>query len=195
VGSWSGSGAEDASERQLMLRLARGDGEALEPLVERHQARLYRIALSYLRDEAEALDVVQETFMKAFTHAGSWKQEAPVAPWLTRIAINAAVDRYRRGRRRRASEQPLEQDGREHSLEDESPSPERGVQGRELAERIGTAVRCLPERERAVFVLRHQEEMSLGEIAASLGLQIGTVKSTLHRAVHHLRERLAGVRP
>ena len=178
-----------------MLRLARGDRDALEPLVERHQARLFRIALAYLRDEGEAMDVVQETFMKAFTHAGSWREQAPVSPWLTRIAINAAVDRYRSSRRRRLSEHPLEQDGRELPVEDESPSPERGVQGRELAERIGTALRCLPERERAIFVLRHYEELSLAEIAETLGLRIGTVKSTLHRAVHHLRERLAGVRP
>jgi RNA polymerase sigma-70 factor (ECF subfamily) len=178
-----------------MQRLACGDGAALEPLVERHQGRLFRIALAYLRDEAEALDVVQETFMKAFTHAGTLRADAPVTPWLTRIAINAAVDRYRRGRRRRLSEEPLEQDGRERPIPDETPSAERRVQGRELSERIGTAIRCLPERERAVFVLRHHEEMSLAEIGETLGLRIGTVKSTLHRAIHHMRERLAEVRP
>jgi RNA polymerase sigma-70 factor (ECF subfamily) len=178
-----------------MLRLARGDRDALEPLVERHQRRLFRIACAYLRDESEALDVVQETFMRAFTHAASWRERSEVGPWLTRIAINAAVDRYRRRRRRRQSEQPLEQDGRELPLQDESPSPERGVHGLELASRIGVAVRSLPERQRAVFVLRHYEEMSLAEIAAALGLRVGTVKSTLHAAVHQLRQRLAEVRP
>ncbi len=80
-------------------------------------------------------------------------------------------------------------------MEDEAPSPERGVHGREVSERIGAAVRSLPERQRAIFVLRHYEEMSLAEIAETLGLRVGTVKSSLHRSVHHLRERLAGVRP
>jgi len=178
-----------------MLRLARGDRQALEPLVERHQRRLFRIALAYLRDEADALDVVQETFVKAFTRAATWKEQTEVGPWLTRIAINSAIDRYRSARRRRQAEQPLEQDGRELPLEDEGPSPERGVHGRELARRIGSAVRSLPERQRAVFVLRHYEELSLAEIARALGMSVGTVKSTLHRAVHHLRERLAEVHP
>jgi len=177
-----------------MGRLARGDREALAPLMERHYQRLHRIVLGYLRDADEALDVVQETFVKAFTHAGSWQEQAEVGPWLTRIAVNKAIDRYRRGKHRWLAEQPLEQEGQESTFEVEDPSPERRVMGRELADRIGVAVRSLPERQRAVFVLRHYEEMSLEEIGQTLGLKLGTVKSTLHRAVHHLRERLAGVR-
>jgi RNA polymerase sigma-70 factor (ECF subfamily) len=177
-----------------MGRLARGDREALAPLMERHYQRLHRIVLAYLRDADEALDVVQETFVKAFTHAGSWQEQAEVAPWLTRIAVNKAIDRYRRGKRRWLAEQPLEREGHEPGFEALDPSPERRVLGRELADRIGRAVRSLPERQRAVFVLRHYEEMSLEEIAQTLDLKLGTVKSTLHRAVHHLRERLAGVR-
>jgi RNA polymerase sigma factor (sigma-70 family) len=177
-----------------MGRLARGDREALAPLMERHYQRLHRIVLAYLRDADEALDVVQETFVKAFTHAGSWQEQAEVGPWLTRIAVNKAIDRYRRGKRRWLAEEPLEQDGQGPTFEVDDPSPERRVLGRELADRIGVAVRSLPERQRAVFVLRHYEEMSLEEIGQTLGLKIGTVKSTLHRAVHHLRERLAGVR-
>jgi RNA polymerase sigma factor (sigma-70 family) len=64
-----------------------------------------------------------------------------------------------------------------------------------VGRRIGSALRGLPERQRAVFVLRHYEEMSLDEIAESLGMSLGTVKSSLHRAVYRLRERLTGIRP
>src|SRR5438874_1011160 len=80
----------------------RGDREALGPLMERHQRRLYRLALSYLRDPDEALDAVQEIFVKAYQNAPRWDGGAEVGPWLTRVAINHSIDRYRRGRRRLA---------------------------------------------------------------------------------------------
>jgi RNA polymerase sigma-70 factor, ECF subfamily len=184
----------EPSDRELMIRLAGGDRDALAPLMERHHRRLYRIALGYLRQPDDALDVVQETFVKAFTHAARWDGAAEVAPWLTRIAVNQAIDSYRRGRRRRAAEEPLE-DGMPPTLAVDDPSPERRTMGREIADRIGVALRTLPERQRAVFVLRHYQELSLEEIAQSLDMSLGTVKSALHRAVSRLRERLSAVRP
>jgi RNA polymerase sigma-70 factor (ECF subfamily) len=185
----------EPSDRELMGRLARGDREALAPLVERHQRRLYRIAVSYLRDADDALDAVQETFVKAFQAASRWHPESEVGPWLTRIAINHSIDRYRRGRRRQRTEAPLESELPDHDrrLEADDPSPERRVLGREVGERIGAALRALPARQRAVFLLRHREEMSLEDIARTLELSLGTVKSSLHRAVHRLRERLVGL--
>ena len=183
----------EPSDRELMGRLAAGDREALAPLMERHHRRLYRIALSYLRQPDDALDVVQETFVKAFVHAARWDGAAEVAPWLTRIAVNQSIDTYRRHRRRRSSEEPLD-DAPALDLTVGDPSPERRVMGREIAERVGSALRTLPERQRAVFVLRHYEELSLDEIAQTLQMSLGTVKSALHRAVARMRERLHGVR-
>ena len=183
----------EPSDRDLMARLAAGDREALAPLMERHHARLYRIALGYLRHPDDALDVVQETFVKAFVHAKRWDGGAEVAPWLTRIAVNQAIDSYRRGKRRRLSEEPLDETPA-HGVAVGDPSPEHRVMGREISERVGAALRGLPERQRAVFVLRHYEELSLEEIATALDMSLGTVKSSLHRAVHRMRERLAGVR-
>jgi RNA polymerase sigma-70 factor (ECF subfamily) len=184
----------EPSDRELMVRLAAGDRDALAPLMERHHARLYRIALGYLRHPDDALDAVQETFVKAFVHAGRWDRASEVVPWLTRIAVNQAIDGYRRGRRRRLSEEPLDQTPSQGVAVDD-PSPERRLMGREISERVGAALRGLPERQRAVFVLRHYEELTLEEIAQALDLSLGTVKSSLHRAVHRMRERLQGVRP
>jgi RNA polymerase sigma-70 factor (ECF subfamily) len=183
----------EPSDRDLMGRLAAGDRDALAPLMERHHRRLYRIALGYVRQPDDALDVVQETFVKAFVHAARWDGAADVAPWLTRIAVNQAIDSYRRGKRRRASEEPLEESS-SHVPSVAEPSPERRAMGREIGERVGSAVRSLPERQRAVFVLRHYQELSLEEIAQTLDMSLGTVKSALHRAVARLRERLDGVR-
>ncbi len=184
----------EASDRDLMARLVAGDREALAPLMERHHARLYRIALAYVRRPDDALDVVQETFVKAFVHAARWDRGSEVTPWLTRIAVNQSIDTYRRGRRRRTTEEPLD-DTPAQELAVDDPSPERRVMGREISERVGAALGGLPERQRAVFVLRHYEELSLDEIARALDMSLGTVKSSLHRAVHRMRERLAGVRP
>lgn len=182
----------EPSDRELMGRLAAGDRDALQPLMERHSRRVYRIALAYLRRPDDALDVVQETFVKAFRNASRWEPASEVAPWLTRIAVNQAIDTYRRGRRRLALEAPLPETDRSFDVEAREASPERRAMGREAAERVSRALVSLPETQRAVFVMRHYDEMSLEEIATALELRLGTVKSSLHRAVHRLRERLRG---
>ena len=172
-----------------MGRLGQGDTDALNVLMERHHGRVYRIALSYLRNPDDALDVVQETFVKLFQNGWRWRGESEFGPWLTRIAVNQSIDQFRKGKRRRTREEPLEPEEQRAA----DPSPEGSAASQELGDRIGRAVRTLPERQRAVFVLRHYDEMSLPEIATSLGLNIGTVKSNLHRALARLRDRLEGV--
>jgi len=182
----------ERSDRELMAALAQGDRDALSALMERHYRRIYRVVLGYLRDPDEALDVVQDTFVKAFQNAARWDARSEVAPWLTRIGINQAIDRYRRIRRRRLSEQPLADGAADHDRRwsDLAPSPERQALGHELGARIAGALRGLPERQRTIVVLRHYDEMTLDEIAETLGLSLGTVKSSLHRAIHRLRDRL-----
>ena len=175
-----------------MQALAAGDDACLAPLMERHYQRLYRLALSYLRDADEALDCVQETFVKTLEHAARWNPGSEVAPWLTRIAINNAIDRYRRRKRRGVSETALDDD-HDARLVAEAPSPERAALAGELGRRVERALAALPEGQRAVFVLRHYEELTLVEIAEALGMSLGTVKSSLHRAVRRLRERLASL--
>jgi RNA polymerase sigma factor (sigma-70 family) len=181
----------EVTDRDLMVRLAHGDRDALAPLMERHHRRVYGIALGYLRNPDDALDVVQETFVRAFQHAARWDVETPVLPWLTRIAVNQAIDRYRRTRRRRQSEEPLEETDHQQRLASGVPSPEQAAAGRELGARIKEALAALPERQRAVFVLRHYQDQSLQEIGEVLGINLGTVKSSLHRAVQRLRVTLA----
>lgn len=178
-----------------MERLARGDRDALGPLMERHHRRLFRIALAYLRDVDEAMDAVQETFVKAFQAASRWDPVSEVAPWLSRIAVNHSIDCYRRRRRRRQAEEPMPEQPVDHDARwsAPAPSPEHEASGREVGQRIAAALQALPERQRAIFVLRHYGERSLPEIADTLGMSLGTVKSSLHRAIARLRERLGSV--
>jgi RNA polymerase sigma-70 factor (ECF subfamily) len=183
----------EPSDRELMARLVAGDREALAPLMERHSRRVYRVALAYLRRPDAALDVVQETFVKVFRNAERWDPQSEVAPWLARIAVNQSIDHYRRGRRRLQLEAPLLETGA-HEPEAQEISAERLALGHETGERITAALRSLPEKQRAVFMMRHYQELSLEEIADGLGLRLGTVKSTLHRALLQLRSRLQGLR-
>ena len=175
-----------------MARLAQGDRDALTPLVERHYGRLYRIALGYLRQRDDALDVVQEAFVKAFQAAGRWDGSADAGPWLSRITVNLAIDRWRRNRRRGQTFSPLAEGDHLEVLADTGPAPDRGVMRREASDRLSLALQELPERQRAIVVLRHYQELSLEEIATTLGMSLGTVKSSLHRALHRMRATLAG---
>lgn len=175
-----------------MARLASGDREALGPLVERHYRRLYRIALGYLRERDDALDVVQEAFVKAYQAAARWDGSADAGPWLSRVTVNLAIDRWRRNRRRRQTFSPLAEGDHLEALADPGPAPDGRVLRREASDRLSLALGELPERQRAVVVLRHYQELSLDEIAATLGMSLGTVKSSLHRALHRLRASLAG---
>jgi RNA polymerase sigma-70 factor (ECF subfamily) len=175
-----------------MARLAQGDREALTPLVDRHYTRLYRIALGYLRQRDDALDVVQEAFVKAFQAASRWDGSADAGPWLSRITVNLSIDRWRRNRRRGQTFSPLAEGDHLEALADHGPAPDRGVLRREAGGRLSVALQDLPERQRAIVVLRHYEELSLEEIATTLGISLGTVKSSLHRALHRMRATLAG---
>jgi RNA polymerase sigma-70 factor (ECF subfamily) len=175
-----------------MARLAHGDREALTPLVERHYRRLYRIALSYLRQREDALDVVQEAFVKVFQTASRWDGSADAGPWLSRVTVNLAIDRWRRNKRRGQTFSPLAEGDHFEVLAAHGPAPDKGVERREAGDRLSLALEALPERQRAVVVLRHYQELSLEEIASTLGMSLGTVKSSLHRALHRMRATLGG---
>jgi len=190
-----GASQSGADDRELMARLATGDRDALTPLVERHYCRLYRIALGYLRQRDDALDVVQEAFVKVFQAAARWDGSADAGPWLSRVTVNLAIDRWRRNRRRGQTFSPLAEGDHLEVLADHGPAPDRRVLGREAGERVAVALEALPERQRAVVVLRHYQELSLEEIAGTLGMSLGTVKSSLHRALHRMRATLTEAKP
>lgn len=185
-----GASESGADDRELMARLARGDKDALAPLVERHYRRLYRIALGYLRQREDALDVVQEAFVKVFQAASRWDGSADAGPWLSRVTVNLSIDRWRRNKRRGQTFSPLAEGDHFEVLADTRPAPDSGVASRESGERLRAALSTLPERQRAVVVLRHYQELSLEEIATTLGMSLGTVKSSLHRALHRMRASL-----
>jgi RNA polymerase sigma-70 factor, ECF subfamily len=179
-----------------LLRLARdGDPAAFRILIRRHDRYLYRIARSVLQDDHEAEDVVQETYVRAFTRLVDFRGDASLSTWLTRIALNEALQRRRR-RRRTVHLDVI--DAAPHCAVqiDRSPmvapdqDPERTTAQHQLRRFLERAIDDLPEAFRTVFVMRDIEEASTEETASVLGIRQQTVKTRLHRARRMLRAAL-----
>lgn len=187
---------DEPSDAEL-LRLAReGDPAAFRILIRRHDRYLYRIARSVLLDDHEAEDVVQETYVRAFTRLVDFRGDASLSTWLTRIALNEALQRYRQRRRivsldilDSASGHPVAQI-RQSPMIAPDQDPERATARHQIRTLLERAIDDLPEAFRTVFVMRDIEEASTEETASVLGIRPPTVKTRLHRARRMLREAL-----
>jgi len=188
--------ADHDADDALLARIRAGDRSACAECVERHAAGLYRLALRLMRDEAEAEDVVQETFLNAFKAIDSFDGRSKLSTWLYRIAYNAALMRLRRWQPATVSvdEPVLSQDGDEmpRQLFDWCCLPEQDFETGEARAELEAAIQELPEKLKMVFILRELEGLSTEETASALGLSLEAVKTRLHRARLWLRERLAG---
>jgi RNA polymerase sigma-70 factor, ECF subfamily len=187
---------DEPSEAEL-LRLAReGDPAAFRILIRRTDRYLYRIARSVLLNDHEAEDVVQETYVRAFTRLVDFRGDARLSTWLTRIALNEALQRHRR-RRRVVSLEVLDSasghpDAQIHWSPMIAPTqdPERATARHQFRILLERAIDDLPEAFRTVFVMRDVEDASTEETATVLGIRQQTVKTRLHRARRMLREAL-----
>jgi len=187
---------EGLDDMALVQRARQRDGTALRLIMERHNRGLYRVARSVLGDDAEAEDVVQEAYLRAFTHLESFRGEARLATWLTRIALNEALGRLRARR-------PSVELNQIDTMDDQGASrivflpgarqdgdPEAAAARAEIRRLIERAIDRLPDPFRVVFVLRDIEELSVEATASHLGLRPETVKTRLHRARRLLRHSL-----
>lgn len=190
------SNLEGSDDKHLVNLARNGDEGAVGLIVKRHNRRLYRVAWAVLRDDAEAEDVVQETYVRAFASLGGFRDESALSTWLTRIALNEALGRVRR---RRPGIDASDMEGGEGRggarIIDfpklQSPSnPEADMARRQVRQLLERAVVDLPEPFRLVFVLREIEEMNTDETAALLELKPETVKTRLHRARRLARKSL-----
>ena len=184
-----------ASDESLLARARRRDEAAVRMIVRQNNRRLFRMARAILKDDSEAEDVVQESYVRAFTHLADFRAEAALSTWLTRIVINEA---YGRLRRRRPT---LEWESAEPVLAVQAqiipfPSwssrndPETAMAQNQIHGLLERAIDALPERFRTVLVARLVEEMSVEETAELLNLRPETVKTRLHRARLMLRADL-----
>jgi RNA polymerase sigma-70 factor (ECF subfamily) len=191
---WSEIGGVEAA---LIQRCVAGDEQAFATLVADHQRMVVQLALNLLGDRDEALDLSQEVFLRVFRTIGRFRGQSTLKTWIYRIAVNQARNRHRFWRRRRRADQvSLETHVAAHGEFLSSPDsrPDRVFAQRELAERLDQALESLPFDQRTAIVLREVDGLSYDEIAYSLGVAVGTVKSRLTRARQTLRLELREAR-
>jgi RNA polymerase sigma-70 factor, ECF subfamily len=185
-------------EAALIQRCAAGDESACAELVAEHERMVFQLALHLLGDRDEALDLSQEVFLRVFRTIHAFRGQSALRTWIYRIVINQARNRQRWWRRRHRNDQvSLDQHLMEHGdvrQPGDDESPHRALARKELATRLWRALDALPFDQRTVVVLREIDGMSYDEIAFSLGVAIGTVKSRLTRARTTLRHDLQGAR-
>ncbi len=186
------------ADKELVLRAREGDRDAFAEIVRSYQRRIYAVAMRMTRRHEVADDITQDTFVRAYRNLGRFEAGRPLRPWLTRIAVNLAINYLNVAKR----EQPLYTEdapfgpargGSARALRPEplDSNPERALESEELALDLDRAVSLLSLEQRTVFLLKVVEEMRYEEIAKLLGISEGTVMSRLSRARGRLRVMLA----
>ena len=176
------AGIDDGEDVQLAARAQMGDRPAFERLVRRYQDRVFRFILRMVGIRDEAMDLAQETFLKAYRALPGWRPEARFSTWLFQIARNAALDALRR--RRHIDFVSLTSGPDEEAIDpcDTAPLPEELLADKQRIGLLERALRELPVEQREILLLRELEDMSYADIAATLNIEVGTVKSRIARA-------------
>lgn len=173
-----------------LTRLRNGDVQAVLPLMERYQHRLYRYLLRLVWEQGTAEDLFQQTWVKVMERIRSYDPSRSFEGWLFAVAHNLAMDHLRRYQPESLDEPMSSGDSRLEMLAGSGPGALEQLLDRERAAGLAEAVGGLAPVFREVLTLRFEEEMKMEEIAAVLGLPLGTVKTRLHRALKHLRAAL-----
>ena len=183
-------------EARLADRLIAGDPSAFRELVEAFKRKVYGLAFEMTRNHADAEDISQITFMKIHKAIGTLKPGYGLSTWIYQIAHNSAIDHLRK--KPFFPKEALPSPASERLLDgppDSAPGPEKAAESASLRGRIDEALAGFSERERAVFVLRHYHDLKIREIAQTLGITLGSVKSYLFRSIQKLQKALGDAEP
>jgi RNA polymerase sigma-70 factor (ECF subfamily) len=176
-------------DEEIVRRVRGGEHGLFETLMRRYNQRLYRVARSIVRNEAEAEDVMQQAYVNAFEHLDQFAERSRFSTWLTRITTYEALARLRRRQRRQEGTMSQGNDVLD-TIAAPGPDPERQALNGELRHALEQALDAIPESYRCVFVLRDVEGLSTAEAAECLDVTAEVIKTRLHRARALLREEL-----
>jgi RNA polymerase sigma-70 factor (ECF subfamily) len=183
------------NEAQMIAAILHGDTELYHDLIRPYEHSVYSMALSFMKNESDAEDVAQETFLKAFRNLGQFRGQAKFSTWLISITLNEARGRLRRQSvvRMEILDETLEEAGRVQSalLREWREVPSEALERKEVREILQEAIRNLSPIYREVLLLRDVEELSIEETAAALTISTATVKVRLHRARMMMQKQLA----
>jgi len=184
----------ERSDRELVRASRRGDKEAFRELLERYQRKVVSVALGMVHNRDDAMEIAQETFVKAFENLGNFKGESSFYTWLYRIVVNRAIDFQRRERRHPTvalEDRVSGGDEYENILREAKPAdPYHHAQAHEIGERVNAAINELTPDHKAVILLREVEGLSYDEISRVMQCSKGTVMSRLHYARKKLQKKL-----
>jgi RNA polymerase sigma-70 factor (ECF subfamily) len=184
----------EESDAAAVARACAGETEAFRVLVDRYSRKVFRLAYRMTRNEQDAEDVVQDTFLRAYRRLKQFESRSSFGTWIVRIAVNSALDLTRKlGRYEQAEQQmPGPEGGAEtlSQLPTPQPAPDRLLLSGELKHKIESVLASLSPQVRTAFVLRHYEGMSIEEIGSVLGLKGSATKNSIYRAVQKLRKEL-----
>lgn len=185
----------EASDAEAVAQVFAGGEGAFRVLVERHSRNVFRLAFRMTNNEEDAEDVVQETFLRAYRQLSQFESRSNFNTWLYRITVNCSLDLLRKRRRHEEGREsgPLDDGERTLDVADAAPTPDRLVLGSEIQRKVESVLSTVGEKERAAFLLRHFEGMSIEEIGNVLGLRGSAVKNSIFRAVRKLRRELQPV--
>jgi len=181
-------------ELVMARRVASGDRIAFELLMRRHNRRLYRLARAYLRDDAEAMDALQDAYLNAYKAMGSFRGDSALSTWLSRLVLNECGVRQRRSTRRQNIISLVSSDAamtEAENVADTAERPDHAIARTQMRALLEAKLDQLPEALRVVFVLRSVEELSVSETAEALGIPQETARVRHFRAKGMLREALA----
>lgn len=175
-------------EGDLIRRVQQGDQEAFRAIFDLYHKKVYRIAYGVVRENEEALDIMQEVFVKLYRTLGSFKGRSSLYTFLYRMAVNTAIDHIRR--KEKSVAESLDEEGAPEPVEELERGPERMILQKEQEERVKKAIETLPLDQKTTLLLREVEGLSYQEIAEVTRCSIGTVMSRLHYARKKLQDAL-----
>jgi RNA polymerase sigma-70 factor, ECF subfamily len=175
-------------ETEMISRCQQGDQGALKEIFDKYHKKVYRIAYGVVRQREEALDIVQEVFIKLFHSIKNFKGKSHFYTYLYRMVMNTAIDHARKTGKQIISS--LDQEGSFQPSDDLEKGPERILLQKELEERVKVAMDKLPAEQRAALIFRDVEGLSYQEMAEAMGCSIGTVMSRLHYGRKRMQELL-----
>ena len=178
----------DHEETEMISRCQQGDQQALKEIFDKYQKKVYRIAFGVVRQREEALDIVQEVFIKLFHSIKNFKGRSHFYTYLYRMTMNTAIDHARKTGKQFVSS--LDEEGSFEPSDAVEKGPERILLQKELEERVKRAMDKLPAEQRAALIFRDVEGLSYQEMAEAMGSSIGTVMSRLHYGRKRLQELL-----
>jgi RNA polymerase sigma-70 factor (ECF subfamily) len=175
-------------ETDLISRCQQGDQEALKGIFEKYQKKVYRIAYGVVRQREEALDIVQEVFIKLFRSIKNFRGRSQFYTYLYRMTMNTAIDHARKTGKQPMSS--LNEEGSYQPSDEPEKGPERVLLQKELEEKVKMAMEKLPAEQRAAIIFKDVEGLSYQEMAEAMGCSIGTVMSRLHYGRKRMQELL-----